>query len=187
MFKRTTALIATLIAAIGLSACTPKLTDKQATLKFASDQQASQRQLMLDVIGKIKGSGVNNILTIEAQGNDAIVIKAKSLTVNQPVDLEAVFNSYAFQSQFGDLFPKTTNGWDAFIAFLGTAERIAGSPVPWLAAVLRESASQSTFDISGDGNAVADGTRSDTLDSNNQTDNSDNSDNSTPFIEPAIP
>ena len=177
----------TLLSALILSACAPKLTDKQASFKFAADQQQAQRQLVVQVLGELENSGANSILKIESEEDQPIVIRAKSLTVNRPIDLEAIFNSHAFQSRFGDLFPKTTNGWDAFITVLGTAERIAGSPVPWLSAVLRESARQSTFQISGDGNAVAEGTRADTLDSNNQTDNSDNSDNSNAIPETISP
>ncbi len=163
-----------------LTACGGASSDVKAKLQFASEQSNNKRNFMVDFLSKLQSSGANNILSIEAHDGQPIVITAKRLAVNAPLNLREIFDSEAFRIQFGDLFPKTTNGWDAFIAFLGTAEAIVGSPVPWLAGALRTVASTPSYQVSGDGNVVSgnNATRSDVIDSNNQTDNSDNSDNS---------
>ncbi len=148
---------------------------------FAKEVIELDQDFLNGFVGALKDSNANNILKIEAFKDKPITINAKSFEVNIPIDLVAIFNSQAFRRDYGALFPKTTNGWDAYIATLESAERIASEPVPWLSTALRSVANRPSFEINGNANAVAgnDTSRADVIDSNNQTDSSDNSDNST--------
>jgi hypothetical protein len=175
-------IVAILAIAFVLSACGPNKTTQQERLDFVTAQSSVDREFMVDLIGSLKDT--NEIVKIEAFEDQPIQINAKSFTVRVPIDLQAVFNSAAFRIDYGHLFPQTTNGWDAFIAVLTSAERIAGSPIPWLASAIVKTSGQG-ITINGNENAVSGTTttRSQVSDSNNETDNSDNSNNSDNFAQ----
>lgn len=176
----TSLLIATVIFASG---CSNKKAAMDKRLDFLSAQTKADREHAVSLIDLIKDS--NKVLSIQGFEDEPITINAKSIEIRTPMDVEEIFNSEAFRRDYGAMFPKTTNGWDAFIAFLSTAEKVSGNPVPWLAGAINRARSEG-ITINGNENAVAGTglTRSQVADSNNETDNSDNSnnsDNSSPF------
>ena len=136
--------------AFAITACGHSKTSQQERLNFVAAQSSVDRDFMIKLIGSLKDS--NEIVKIEAFDNKPIQINAKSFTVRAPLDLQAVFNSAAFRIDYGHLFPQTTNGWDAFIAVLSSAERIASSPIPWLTSAIVKTSGKG-ITINGNENA----------------------------------
>ena len=171
-----------------LAGCTSsqklRMQQEQQRINAVQADNLNLQKFSIDMLRYAKEA--NQLVEIEAHPGRPITIDAARFSVSAPLDLEAIFNSQAFRRDWGEIFPKTTNGWDAFIAVLGTAERIAGSPIPWLASALKTQSRQKGIDVNGDSNNFAFENSSidnDHSDRSDRSDNSDNSDNSQNGIE----
>lgn len=182
-------LMFSIAVSLGLTGCWGNAA-KQAELQqkintFQADNLNTQT-FLLQMLKTLKDSKANNIFKITAHPGKPITIDAASVEINQPVDLVAIFNSEAFKRDWGAMFPPTKNGFDAFIAALGTIETVVGNDVPWLANSITQVAKATGISFTGNNNSVAE--RESSIDNSDRSNTEiDNSDNSSEVVAPEFP